>query len=361
MKQFTKGALVALLTGAAILSSAELRAQDGTAYKLDARSVAIYNLAGSARIVRGSGSEVVVRVNTAGANAGELEISTGEIGGRETLRVIYPSDHVVYDPPGRGSFNTNVRVRADGTFSDGGRRSGDRVEISSRGSGFEAYADLEIEVPRGREVALYLAVGEVEAEGVEADLRIDTGSGRVSAVSIVGELTVDTGSGSVTVRDVRGDLYVDTGSGSVTVEDVEGLEVSIDTGSGGVEGASIVADVLSVDTGSGGITLDQVTASEVMLDTASGSVRVEILSDVDDLVVDTGSGSVTVALPESAGAEVEIETGNGGIDLDFPLQVRRAARDHVVGTLGDGRGSIRIDTGSGSVRLVRSSRGRVVR
>ena len=37
---------------------------------------------------------------------------------------------------------------------------------------------------------------------------------------------------------------------------------------------------------------------------------------------------MTVALPESVGAEIEIETGNGGIDLDFPLQVRRASRDY---------------------------------
>jgi lia operon protein LiaG len=352
-----KGALGVLLAGVVFAGGGEVQAQD--AYSLDGRTVAIYNLAGSARIVHGNGPDVVVRVMRQGSDARELEVATGEIRGRETLRVIYADSRVVYDPPGRGSFNTTVRVRPDGTFSDGGRRGGDRVEVSSRGRGLEAYADLEIEVPSGVEVALYLAVGEVEAEGLEGDLRIDTGSGRVTASDITGALIVDTGSGSVTVTGLRGDLFVDTGSGSVEVRDVDGSEVSIDTGSGRVVGVGITADELKVDTGSGGIELEAVSASDVLLDTGSGSVRVEFLSDIDDLLVDTGSGSVTVALPETAGAQVEIETGNGGIDLDFPFLVRRASRDHVVGEFGDGRGSIRIDTGSGSVRLTRSPGGEV--
>src|SRR5260221_2823754 len=37
--------------------------------------------------------------------------------GRETLRVIYPDDEIVYRELGRGS-NTTLRVRDDGTFND---------------------------------------------------------------------------------------------------------------------------------------------------------------------------------------------------------------------------------------------------
>jgi hypothetical protein len=52
-------------------------------------------------------------------------------------------------------------------------------------------------------------------------------------------------------------------------------------------------------------------------------------------------------------AQVEIETGSGGIDLGFPVQVRKLESDHVTGTIGDGRGRLRIDTGSGGVRLIK--------
>jgi DUF4097 and DUF4098 domain-containing protein YvlB len=56
---------------------------------------------------------------------------------------------------------------------------------------------------------------------------------------------------------------------------------------------------------------------------------------------------------------VDIESGSGGIELDFPVQTRRFDRDHLTGTIGDGRGTLRVDTGSGSVRIRRdpSARG----
>ncbi|HET9003078.1 MAG TPA: hypothetical protein VFN39_03655 [Gemmatimonadaceae bacterium] len=39
------------------------------------------------------------------------------------------------------------------------------------------------------------------------------------------------------------------------------------------------------------------------------------------------------------------------IDLGVPVTVSRWDSDHVVGTIGDGQGTIRIDAGSGGVRL----------
>lgn len=324
-------------------------------YSLSGDEVAIYNLAGTAEIVRGGGSDVIVRVLRGGDDAARLDVEVGRIDGREVLRIVYPGSRIVYPELGKRSQNT-VRVAADGTFR--GSRSGDRVTIAGSGRGLEAWADLQIMVPPGKSVSVYIAAGASDARGVEGDLTIDTGSGRVTAIDITGSLKVDTGSGSVQIRNVTGNVMVDTGSGSVELDDVRGSEVNIDTGSGGVNGRGIAADRIVIDTGSGGIELAEVSAPDVYLDTGSGSVRVELLRDVDRLEIDTGSGSVTVVLPADAGAEIDIETGNGGIDLDFPIMVRRASREHVVGRLGDGRGRIHIDTGSGSVRIVR---GRTVR
>ncbi len=324
-------------------------------YSLSGDEVAIYNLAGTAEIVRGGGSDVIVRVLRGGGDAAQLEVEVGRIDGREVLRIVYPGSRIVYPELGRRSQNT-VRVAADGTFR--GSRRGDRVTISGSGRGIEAWADLLIMVPPGKSVSVNIAAGAADARGVEGDLTIDTGSGRVTAIDITGSLNVDTGSGSVLIRNVTGDVMVDTGSGGVELDDIRGLEINIDTGSGGVKGSGITADRIVIDTGSGGIELSEVNAPDVALDTGSGSVHVELLGDVDRLEIDTGSGSVTVVLAADAGAEIDLETGNGGIDLDFPVTVRRASRDHVVGRLGDGRGRIHIDTGSGTIRLVQ---GRTVR
>ncbi len=71
--------------------------------------------------------------------------------------------------------------------------------------------------------------------------------------------------------------------------------------------------------------------------------------------MDTGSGGVTITVPADFGAEVDIETGSGGIDLGgVPVMVTRLESDHIIGKIGDGRGRMKIETGSGGVRLVKS-------
>ncbi len=344
------------MKGLTILAAAILAVPLGAqeVERISGRSVAVYNLAGHVEVVRGSGSEVVVRIARGGSDASALRVETGAIRDRSTLRVIYPEDDIVYPGMGRGS-STSLSVRDDGTFSDGGGSSGDQVRIRGNGGGFEAWADLVIEVPAGTDFGVYLAAGEVEATGIEGELLIDTGSGQVTASDVSGSLDIDTGSGRVIVRGVEGNLRVDTGSGGVEASDVVARTIEIDTGSGGVTGSSLEADVLIVDTGSGSIELKRVASSDVQLDTGSGSIDVELTTDVDRLDADTGSGSVTVRAPEDLGASVEIETGSGSIDLDFPVEVRSVRRDYLRGTIGDGRGQIQIDTGSGSIRLIRSN------
>ncbi|MGH7701195.1 MAG: DUF4097 family beta strand repeat-containing protein [Gemmatimonadales bacterium] len=95
-------------------------------------------------------------------------------------------------------------------------------------------------------------------------------------------------------------------------------------------------------------------ARDISIDTGSGSVTMALSSDVESLSIDTGSGGVTLAIPESLGAQIEIETGSGNIDFAFPVQATRMGRSHFRGTIGDGRGHIVVETGSGSIRLRRS-------
>lgn len=353
MKRTVGRRIVAALILPGLVGCLALTAEDAAGqeeHRLRGSEVAVYNLAGTAEIVRGSGSEVVVRVMRGGDDAGRLEVGTSDVRGREALIIRYPADRVVYPERGRGSKST-VRVRSDGSFYGGGS-GGDRVEIVGRGNGLEAWADLLIEVPAGKDFALYLAVGEAGAVGVDGDLLIDTGSGEVTAREIRGTLSIDTGSGSVHVWDIDGDLDVDTGSGEVEVEGVTASDVIIDTGSGEVTGADIAAGSLNVDTGSGEIDLTAVASSEIILDTGSGSVSLDLLEDVHSLEIDTGSGSVTVMMPASLGAQVEVDTGSGGIDVDIPLEVGVARRDYLRGVIGDGDGRIHIDTGSGTIRLI---------
>lgn len=307
-------------------------------FTLSGSEVAVYNLAGTVSVAAGHGDAVTVAVTPKGGDAGKLTFGEGTVRGRNALRVLYPSDRIVYDGMGRGS-STELSVRSDGTFGgdeeDRHGNRGGRVRITGSGSGLEAYADIIISVPEGKSVNVYLGVGDITASNVKGDLRLDTSSGRVD------------------VTGTKGDLSVDTGSGDVKVTGASGSEISIDTGSGEVNGTDIKATSLDVDTGSGDVVLSDVMSEDVSIDTGSGSVNLSLKAALDHLKVDTGSGSVTIAVPGTLSAQVAIETGSGDISTDFPIQVRKTGGDELIGTIGSGTGRIDIDTGSGDVKLLK--------
>lgn len=339
-----------------------LAAQQLERYTLEGDDVAIYNLAGALTVEPGTGS-VAVELTRSGPDAARLQIGRGELHGRETLRVIYPSQDVAYAGLESGS-NTTLKVREDGTFGDGGhdededrdRPDGRTVRISRDRGDLRAHADLKVRVPAGSRVELHLAVGKVSVANVNGEILIDSHSAPVTATGSRGSLSVDVGSGNVHVTGAEGTLSVDTGSGPVEVTGFRGEELSVDTGSGEVSGSQLSARSIHIETGSGDIELTGVTCPEVALETGSGNIATDVRGPVRDLALETGSGDISVQAPATLAGEVEIETASGEIETDFPIQVTRHARDHVVGRIGDGVGRVAIETGSGDVRLLKSAK-----
>jgi hypothetical protein len=352
-------ALGAFAVAAGTLAAAahQADAQETERRTLSGRDVAIYNLAGSIRAEAGSGSQVVVEVARRGPDASRLRIESGEVGGRETLRVIYPADRVLFRdaPRGRGVFGsgsrTTLTVRDDGTFGDDRGRGGHRVEIVGRGDGLEASADVRLLVPRDARIALHLGVGEATVTNVNGEIVVDVAAADVTTRGTRGTLTLDTGSGRVSVSDADGQLLLDSGSGEVTVSHVRGDRIRLDSGSGSVRADGLEAPRLELDTGSGGVRLLEVRSGDITIEAGSGSVELGLLADVESLRIDSGSGSVTIRAPKELGAELVADTGSGGIDVDLPMQIRRREHGYLAARIGDGRGKISIDSGSGGVRI----------
>jgi len=327
---------------------------------LSGSSVAIYNIVGRVEVLPGSGSDVEVEIERAGSDARKLTVEVGEVRGRNTLRIIYPDADIVYRDRNdhSGSWNTTLSVRSDGTW--GGDRSdrggwfsgGHRVKVKGSGSGTEAWANLRILVPAGKHLDVSLGVGELSASRTSADLRLDAASAHISATGTKGNLTIDAGSGGVEVRDATGDdISLETGSGGVTATGITGKRCKLDTGSGGLTGDGIDCDEISMDVGSGSIGVRDAKANRVKLDAGSGGIRFALRNSPKYLDVNAGSGGVTISLPAIVNAEIDIETGSGSIESDFPVEVNRMERHHLRGKVGDGSGRFRIESGSGSVRL----------
>ena len=346
----------------ALLATPTVGVAQSASYVLKGDSVAVYNLVGELRVEPASarGGDVTVELRRGGADAARLEVRTGPLRGRETLRVIYPDDMISLPDWGRG-WNTTLRVRDDGTFGDGGEwrreggRGGRQVRITGRGRGLEAYADLRVTVPAGKRVALYVGLGKAFVSNVHGVIRVHVASGDVTADRTRGTLKVETGSGNVDLRDGAGDVSLATGSGDVTASALRATRLRLETGSGNVTLSDAVAAELHVETGSGDVTASGAQGDNLSFETGSGNVDVALLAAFRTLAIETGSGDVTLRVPPTIGAEVDLETGSGDIDLGgVTLQVRRLAQDHITGTIGDGRGRLSIETGSGNVRLVKS-------
>ena len=354
---------IARVLALSTLVAGTLTAQPQTTAQAEQRSVkgaqvAIYNIAGRLRAVAGTGDAVVVEITRGGADASKLKVETGTIRGQETLRIIYPSDRIVY-PDMRSRSRTSLNVRADGTFGDGdGMRSWgddrDRVDVRSYGPGLEAFADLVVRVPKGQKIELYLAIGRVEVTNVEGDVVVDVSAADVDVTGTKGPLTLDTGSGRVSVRDVTGDLNIDAGSGGITLDRVKGASMRLDSGSGSVQATDVEMRDIEVDVGSGGMRMYRVKAPIVTAETGSGGITLEMLSDIERLRIETGSGGATIRVPANTSAEVEAETGSGGFQTDFEITTRRFGRNHISGRIGDGKGRISIEAGSGTVRLLKN-------
>jgi lia operon protein LiaG len=347
-------ALFALLANASFLAMTACAEPAVERFVLRGERVEICDLVGAVRIVQGTGERAEILVTRGGRDADRLRVEQDEKGDRSRLRVLFPDRRVVY-PRLHGFGRSTILVAENGCFPEGhGFVLGNhRVTVAGAGPGMQAWADLEVRLPRGHQTTLHLGVGEVSALGVDGDLTLDVAAASVEVERTSGSLLVDTGSGSVVLRGSQGDISVDTGSGSVEATDVRGSRLKLDTGSGGVTARNVEAEDLLVDTGSGGVEFEDVRSGSISIDTGSGSVHIGLVSAPRSLLVDTGSGGVSILGPADLGAVVELETGSGHIETDYAMT--HVSKDHgyLQGTIGDGRGRIKVDTGSGGVRLDR--------
>lgn len=120
---------------------------------------------------------------------------------------------------------------------------------------------------------------------------------------------------------------------------------------GGVAASGIRGDV-RVYTVNGNADVDCEGAAQAK--TVNGSIRVSMgASDFgDDLEFESVNGSITVEMPRNASAEVSAKTVNGGIDSDFPLDVKgRWGPKSARGTIGQGGPRLSLKTVNGGIDL----------
>jgi len=164
---------------------------------------------------------------------------------------------------------------------------------------------LEVRIPRGLSIESAMGVGDINADGSYASLKLKTG---------VGHITVD---GDAT------ELMVNTGVGDLKLADV-----------------SISGSVVEINTGVGNV---------------DASLR---RLPSKDLKVKSGVGDAVVRIPSSSKATASLRTGVGTVKSDFPLTAEKRGPVNIGGSMkgeiNGGGAALTINSGTGNVNLGRS-------
>ena len=124
---------------------------------------------------------------------------------------------------------------------------------------------------------------------------------------------------------------------------------TVGTGSGNIYAEQVGAGDVKAETGSGSIELKNLHGG-LHAETGSGHVKVEGAPTASWLH-STGSGSVEL-WTENAGLTLDASTGSGGIHTDREISSQGTMdRHHLKGTIGGGGPEVRVETGSGSIKI----------
>jgi hypothetical protein len=270
-------------------------------------------------------SALLVALGTLPALASEATFDrTLSVSGNVTLHISTGSGYIHIRPGSDSRVHIVGRVHSNGWDGDGDRvhqiasappimQTGDIIRVGFEHENLHNISiDYDVEAPAKTYLQASSGSGDVTDDGVGVDARLNTGSGSIHASGLHESFTVETGSGDIFAEQVgSGDVKANTGSGTIELKNV----------SGG----------LKAQTGSGDIKL-------------SGAPKA-------DWKVTTGSGTVEI-WPSQSAFTLEASTGSGDIKTDREMAVQGSfERHHIVGKINGGGPLVRVETGSGDIRI----------
>jgi hypothetical protein len=162
------------------------------------------------------------------------------------------------------------------------------------------------------------------------------------------QLEANSGSGDLRLQDLGGPLKANTGSGEIEASGFSG-RVDLETGSGDIHAGLQSSNDVKATTGSGSIHLQGVNGA-LFAETGSGDIEIGGRPNAP-WKLETGSGGVTLNTGSSR-FSLDASTGSGSVHSDPPITTHGSLeRHHVTGDINGGGPTVRIETGSGDIRI----------
>ncbi len=293
---------------------------------------------------------------------------TLKVTGPVTLDVTTGSGSIAVRAGGSGSVTVHGRIRTSSGWLSGGEGAESRVRQIEQNPPIEQTGntirigrienpelrrhiaiDYEIDTPKETQLTASSGSGGETIQGLQGPVKANTGSGSIRVSDISGEVRAETGSGDIQLDSIQGNLSAQTGSGSIRGEGL-GAGAVASTGSGNIRLQQTGQGSVRVETGSGSVELQGVRGS-ARARTGSGSIRVNG-EPAGDWNLETGSGGLDVNIPANVGFALHAHTGSGDITTNRPITVQgKISRHDLQGKVGNGGYLLRLETGSGNIRI----------
>lgn len=235
---------------------------------------------------------------------------------------------------GPGSLNFHETVERSVVLNPGGRF---RVENINGAIRIDAWDRNEVRILAEKSASSEAALDEIEVEIRGEGDRVDVHTRLPKSNWLFGG---EGGSVSYEINAPEGaQVAAITVNGQVRIEGITGK----------VEAKSVNGKIEVID-----------AAGEVDSSTVNGGINVSYIALPDNAAhrMTTVNGTVSILLPESAAGHFEVNTVNGGISSDFPLEINKKEFGNfrsVNDSIGDGGGSFNIKTVNGQVKIRRRS------
>jgi hypothetical protein len=209
--------------------------------------------------------------------------------------------------------------------------------------------DLYLTVPHNFSLRGKSINGNFHVEGLKGDIALSTvtskievsQAGRVKADTVNGELVVDHASGPVNLKTKSGQITLTAIGKGLTAQNVGGHIWAYDVGG-----------PVDLSTLSGEIIVDKLGGENRKLRTTSGDIAALVAGGrAGRLKAESVSGSIRLIVPAEIDCRVALDTARGELRNTLPLKDRSAKPGHLQGRAGEGRGELRVSTGSGDLSL----------
>jgi len=261
--------------------------------------------------------------------------------------------HVEYTRVGVGSepeFEVEFKQENNGVSVIGKEKSTTTVGFSSKKRYEYIY---KIQAPAYLRLDLRGDDGDVEIESWQGEVGCSLEDGDITLTDMrVPRTVLELEDGDLLIVGFRGTLDATVEDGDVTLRQFEETECHLEL----EDGELLIEDYegdLEVRTEDGDVDVRRMRAANIDIRAADGDVDLDIVpGNKLDLYVTTGDGDVKIDLAKGISATFTVDVSDGRIRLDLPgAQLERKEPDMASGTIGDGDGTIRINSDDGRVTL----------